>query len=283
MKNVENAGRIHLGSLISEIKEGRYEIPNFQREFEWQPWDVTDLIKSIFLDYYIGTLLLWKGSKNNFKVLSCEPLYGFDKERKPEHIVLDGQQRLTAIYYAFFAPDKVFPQRKNRIYYFLRLNNFIEEEYDDAFFYYSATKYYQNLVTNTETQYENHIFPLQIFGAGERKLIRWVDGYKDYWTNKLNQLTDIHNVDIEELRKQEQNILNYISYADKFDKLTEELLNKYFVSYIELDKDIEIGKVCEIFTKINNTGVKLDIFDLLNALLVPKDILLKDLWNNTIK
>jgi uncharacterized protein with ParB-like and HNH nuclease domain len=47
MKNVEKADRIHLGSLIDELKKGKYVIPDFQREFEWEPWDVLDLIRSI--------------------------------------------------------------------------------------------------------------------------------------------------------------------------------------------------------------------------------------------
>lgn len=58
MKNVEKAERVHLGKLIEEIKYGRYVIPDFQRDFDWKPWDVRDLITSIFKDYYIGTLLL---------------------------------------------------------------------------------------------------------------------------------------------------------------------------------------------------------------------------------
>lgn len=108
MKNVEKADRIHLGSLMEELKKGHFVIPDFQREFEWQPWDVLDLIKSIFMDYYIGTLLLWKGSKENYKMLSCEPIYAFKGNVSPQHIVLDGQQRLTAIYYAFSSPKKSF-------------------------------------------------------------------------------------------------------------------------------------------------------------------------------
>lgn len=77
MKNIEKAERIHLGSLIKELKKGHFVIPDFQREFEWEPWDVLDLIRLIFMDYYIGTLLLWKSSEHNFKVLSCESIYAF--------------------------------------------------------------------------------------------------------------------------------------------------------------------------------------------------------------
>lgn len=95
MKNVETADKIHLGSLIDELNKGKYVIPDFQREFEWEPRDVLDLIRSIFMDYYIGTLLFWKGSKENYKMLSCESIYGFkgDRDPDPQRIVLDGQQR----------------------------------------------------------------------------------------------------------------------------------------------------------------------------------------------
>ena len=40
MKNVQKPEKIHLGKLIEEIKKGRFIIPDFQREFDWEPWDV---------------------------------------------------------------------------------------------------------------------------------------------------------------------------------------------------------------------------------------------------
>ena len=51
-------------------------------------------------------------------------------------------------------------------------------------------------------------------------------------------------------------------------------------NYIELDKDIGVEKVCDIFTKINDRGVGLSVFDLINAILRPKEIKLKELWRN---
>ena len=108
MINAQKPEKISLGSLLTKIGEGSYVIPDFQREFEWAPWDVRELIKSIFLDYYIGTLLLWKGKRENFESLSCEPLYGFKGENSPSYIVLDGQQRITAIYYACFAIKDIY-------------------------------------------------------------------------------------------------------------------------------------------------------------------------------
>src|SRR5206468_1596479 len=100
MKDAQKPDHISLNTLIGRLKEGRFVIPDFQREFEWMPWDIQDLMRSIFLDYFIGSLLLWRGKRENFDALACEPLYGFHTAGSPEHIVLDGQQRLTAMYYA---------------------------------------------------------------------------------------------------------------------------------------------------------------------------------------
>ena len=72
-----------------------------------------------FLIINIGTLLLWKSKSRTLDALSCENIYGHKGDEKPDYIVLDGQQRLTAINYAFLAPDIHFPKRKGRVFYFV--------------------------------------------------------------------------------------------------------------------------------------------------------------------
>ena len=92
MRDAQKPDHISLNALITKLKDGQFVIPDFQRDFEWQPWDIRDLMRSIFLDYYIGGLLLWKGEKKNFSTMACEPIYGYQGDGKPEYIVLDGQQ-----------------------------------------------------------------------------------------------------------------------------------------------------------------------------------------------
>ena len=145
MKAVQKPDHISLNSLITRLKEGRFVIPDFQRDFEWKPWDIRELIRSVFLDYYIGSLLLWKGNSENFDALSCEIIYGFDnttgeqpwkyEKGKPEYIVLDGQQRLTALYYVFIAPNVSLPNRASRAIFFIHVDKFMNEKYDEAFQY----------------------------------------------------------------------------------------------------------------------------------------------------
>lgn len=140
MKHVQKPEKIHLDKLIHEIEKGRFVIPDFQRPFTWEPWDVTDLLKSIFMDYYIGTLLLWEGNKQNYETLNCQKIFGFEGALDPSYIVLDGQQRLTALHYAMFKPEIPFPKRKSPCFYFIRINELLENEFDKAFFYQTATK-----------------------------------------------------------------------------------------------------------------------------------------------
>jgi uncharacterized protein with ParB-like and HNH nuclease domain len=93
MKDAQKPDHVSLTVLVNRLREGRFVVPDFQREFEWKPWDISELMRSIFLDYFIGSLLLWKGKRENFVSLACEHLYGFQGQGAPEHVVLDGQQR----------------------------------------------------------------------------------------------------------------------------------------------------------------------------------------------
>lgn len=122
MRDLHEPGHVGLGSLISWLKEGRFAIPDFQREFEWKPQDIRELAKSIFQDYYIGSLLLWRSTSDSVDTLSCEPIYGFQGDGAQEYIVLDGQQRLTAIYYAFVAPPIRAPNRSNRYLFYVNID-----------------------------------------------------------------------------------------------------------------------------------------------------------------
>jgi len=263
MKNIETPDKKHLESIISDLREGRFGIPDFQRDFEWNPWDVTELIKSIFEDYYIGTLLLWKASRENIEYLSCKPIYGSNIKDKFLHIVLDGQQRLSALYYAFFAPNQNFPKRKLKYYYVIYIEKLLAENFDEAFDYIISSKNTDALIENEEAQFEQKLFPLKVFGERAHHWSRWLEKYQDYWTQK-----------------------GYKKQADddreKLEKILESILNEYYISYIELDREIEVEKVCDIFQRINSTGLDLNIFDLMNALLRPKEIKLKSLWEKEV-
>jgi len=272
VKDAQKPDHVSLTTLVGRLREGRFVIPDFQREFEWQPWDISLLMRSIFLDYYIGSLLLWKGKKENFEALACEPIYAYDDGNgNPEHIVLDGQQRLTAMYYAFMAPDKAAPNRKNRYLYFIRADKFVEEAYDDAFTY-DWTRRGTNLLADEEAQYQDHMFPLAVIGQTGWALPNWVQGYEGYWRERTEEAQAAGDEQGE--WEGRQNADNAHAFGENLKDITEQ----YQVAYIELDRDLELDKVCDIFTQVNSRGIRLDVFDLINALLRPKGLRLRHMW-----
>ena len=264
MKNIETPDKKSLGTIINDLRNGYYAIPDFQRDFEWDPWDVTELLKSIFEDYYIGTLLLWKASKNNIDYLSCKPIYGSEDEKHFQHIVLDGQQRLSALYYAFFTPDKKYPKRKSKYYYVIHLDKLLDGLYDEAIEYLISSKNNDELLNSEKLQFEKLIMPIKVLGEEGTNWAFWLQNLKEYLSKTKS----------DEIAKM---------YFDKLRIIFGDILTQYQISFIELDREIEVEKVCDIFQRINSTGLDLNIFDLMNALLRPKDIKLKDLWQKELQ
>jgi len=268
MRNAQKPDHISLNNMVSRLRDGQYVIPDFQRDFEWQPWDINSLMSSIFRDYYIGSLLLWRGKDENYDSLACEPLYGYKGRTNRPDIVLDGQQRLTAMHYAFMAPDVAAPKRHNRFLYFIRVDHFMDGNYEEAF-HYDWTRRGLNLIADCALQFESHLFPLSVVGAGGWKLGNWVQGYQQYWTNAAEHTRGTQN---EEAKRHVEN-------AQAFGRHLRDITEQYQISYIELDEDLELEKVCDIFTQINSRGVRLTAFDLINALLRPKGLQLRlNLW-----
>lgn len=91
-----------IDKLIKRIDEGDIKIPAFQRGYVWKQEQIIDLLQSIFLEYPIGSVLLWKTDE---KLNSTRNLAGYKiperDESYPVNYALDGQQRLSSIYAVF--------------------------------------------------------------------------------------------------------------------------------------------------------------------------------------
>ena len=81
--------------LIYSIKNNDIVIPEFQREFVWGNDRVKSLINSLMLEYPVGGILIWK--TNNPPRLKGKT-FSQAIENKNYQVLLDGQQRSTALY-----------------------------------------------------------------------------------------------------------------------------------------------------------------------------------------
>ena len=74
--------------------------------------------------------------------------------------------------------------------------------------------------------------------------------------NKDSVIEDEHKDYSAEIFDARRNIENAVA----LESIIKELLNDYNLSYIELDREISVAKVCDIFTHINSKGVPLKYF-----------------------
>ena len=108
-----------VGKLVSDVIEGRVGLPDLQRPFVWKDSDVRDLLDSMLKGYPIGYCILWEAPDDQEDKKSSIGLN--DKSYSaPKELVIDGQQRLTALVsslYGISFKDQTFSDRTIRISY----------------------------------------------------------------------------------------------------------------------------------------------------------------------
>ena len=257
---------------MSDIDDGSYVIPYFQRGFEWEPQMVSELFESILQNYYTGLLLFWELDENRSEQEEWDPIWGAELETDPEKAVLDGQQRLSSLYYAIHNPNKKFPSRESYYIFYLDLVEALNDEFDEAISYRWKTRNYKGwseLREERDEWIETGEVPLCILSASDPE-----DAKTDYiGSNEFREWAGRF------IESRSSDLPEDVAPWDIRDIL-ERILDYNFVVY-PLDSDRGIDDICNIFAKVNDTGMKLSTFDLMNAFLYPSGIeLRKDLWGD---
>jgi hypothetical protein len=87
-------GQRSIASLMSDIERGVIALPDLQRPFVWEDTAVRQLLDSLFVGFPVGTLVFWHTSNaKDARTL------GTDRPGlQATTLVIDGQQRLTALF-----------------------------------------------------------------------------------------------------------------------------------------------------------------------------------------
>lgn len=105
-----------VADLLTDVKNGRIGLPDLQRPFVWQDNKVRELLDSMMKGYPIGYIMLWSSPEeydNTGYIGKNDKIYS-----RPDDLVIDGQQRLTALLaslYGVTIRDKNYKERKIRI------------------------------------------------------------------------------------------------------------------------------------------------------------------------
>jgi uncharacterized protein with ParB-like and HNH nuclease domain len=270
---------ISIKQAIDKIDFNQYLLPAIQREFVWGTKKIELLFDSLMRNYPIGSLLMWKvqgENKANQRFYSVLKTY---REKYKTHCqeintssiadfeaVLDGQQRLTALYiglkgsyaykkknYAWKDNEHSIPTRK--LYLCLTEDSIDEDENEDG------RVYDFRFLTKEELEKADKIW----FEVGQ---ILSLNGIYE-----LNQY----------LKKNEWDSNEYISnnLSKLFDVIHVKTLINY---YLELEQNYD--KALNIFIRTNNGGEKLSYSDLIMSTIISgwtsKTVSARDEFNNLI-
>jgi hypothetical protein len=122
--------------LVDKSDKHEYQVPEFQRDLVWGPEQVRELLVSLVQGHYAGALLVLEFDPTTPPFAHRE-IYGALPPPSPPtraYSVLDGQQRISAVYYAFKHPNLPLPpSSKKRPYrFFLKLDKLLSGDFDEA-------------------------------------------------------------------------------------------------------------------------------------------------------
>ena len=219
-----------IGKLVDDIEIGDIALPDIQRPFVWyrKISKVRDLFDSIYRGYPIGYLLFWENAnRSDYKNI------GFDEKKRkiPRFLIIDGQQRLTALFAVIKNQEVLTP-------------DYEKKKIKIAFKPIDSTFKVGDAATDRDPEYVADISSLWA-GEGDFSIINAF----------LSKLKEIKGLDKEEERIVSANIQNLINIA------------KYPLTALEVSAELLEETVSEIFVRINSQGVSLTQADFILTLL----------------
>ncbi|MEN9979740.1 MAG: DUF262 domain-containing protein [candidate division WOR-3 bacterium] len=240
---------MRISELMSRVYNGEVVIPEFQRSFIWEPEDIRELLVSVIGGYHIGTMLVIRLSTEDspFRLRLIEGVREVNNDARiatTVTVILDGQQRTTALFYALHGPDLPLKGRKNPYRFYLDLGKALAGDWNDAVI--AAVSANRRRIQN------DYIIPFTLL---------FQRGYFD-----IGSLTQkIYNMrfDNEALGK----IINLVN----------NFVNREIYTIEPPQVSVDLEWIAETFERINRTGVPLSIFELLTARLYKYNIKLRDM------
>jgi len=251
MNLFEDTNPRSLKELLAEIHNRSAVLPDFQRDFVWEPSATQELIVSIANNYPAGSILRVRDAKRVFAVREFE---GAPSLNGAQHtfLVLDGQQRLTSLYQAFYGVGE------HR--YYLDLKKLVEgKDFEEAIFHMRATTKWAKARESFDVQADELLLPLFILKGGAGGFGKWSRAV-------ARRLDDKKRIELEDL-------------LDEIEARWIQEIDDYHFPVVTLSDKTEPDALCTIFETLNRTGVKLGVFELLTARFWPQNIKLRDLWD----
>ena len=320
---------ISIAFALNRVADKKYLIPSLQRKYVWKEAQIYSLLDSIMQDYPFGTFLFWNIKKHEYDNLNSNKFYqflkiydnsgngsgeeynvkkGMDKEVT---CIIDGQQRFTSLYVAFYGEmrtkNKQGSTKFKKVYIDINHNSDEDAQEKYKFRFLSKTEVnnsYNRIIKNKKIESDFSVWiELGDLINGDYRLIekefkskavksrtaRSIAGKQKLFIN--NQLKHIKN----KLDAIDSDSLEGIFSDKKTINNWEEVLEKLFfkthvdspISYFTIT-DMDLEQIIEIFIRQNSAGTPLSKTQMLMSVLSSKwvdarkevDILLGDINRN---
>lgn len=243
-----------LKDLLAEIHNRSTVLPDFQRDFVWEPGATQELIISIANNYPAGSILRVRDVK---RVFASREFEGAPEQDGSKHtfLVLDGQQRLTSLYQAFYG---VGDHR-----YYLNLKKIADgSDFEEAIFYERAMTKRSRAYEDFAVQAKELVLPLSVLKGGS-------GGFGKWGRKVARMLADKERIALED-------------GLDSIEAKWIQVIDDYHFPVVTLSDQTKPDALCTIFETLNRTGVKLSVFELLTARFWPQNIKLRALWDKAL-
>jgi hypothetical protein len=254
-----------LNDLLREIKEGKIQLPDFQRGWVWDDDHIRDLLVSIARSFPIGAVMLLEaGGEVRFETRPIEGLEDkVPKGRAPEKLILDGQQRLTTLTQALALEEPVHTStakgKKIKRHYYFDIQKAVDAPHalEEAIVAVDENRQLRSDfgrqvdldLSTTELECRELHFPCnQIMGS-------------DDWEATLHRVAPEH-------------FGTYMAFRGQ----VLAPFRSYQLPVILLKKETSKEAVCLVFEKVNTGGVQLSVFELITASYAADGYNLRDDW-----
>lgn len=257
--------------ILRDIKSGEIQLPDFQRDWVWEDFQVRRALASVSKAFPIGSMMmLQKGNHPlQFKPRLIENVV-LPKPPLPKLLILDGQQRLTTLYMVLLSEQAVVlkdkkNQKISKKWYYLDIEKALAPNVERIEAIMALPESLQQRssqgklidVSSPKQEYEAGLFPLsKVFSFSE-----WRSEYSKFW-----------RYDAEKLK-----------LLDRFEQEVLKKFEHYQIPVIQLRDSLPKEGVCEVFEDVNTAGCVLNFFDLMSASYCAENFTLRDDWLNREK
>lgn len=231
-----------VGDLLCDIRNGKVGLPDLQRPFVWKNSKVRDLLDSMLKGYPIGYVMIWQ-TPEGYETFN--PIGTDDKPyMRPDYLVIDGQQRLTALLSSIYEiPVK-------------------DKNYKERTIFISFNPLTREFAVRTEAHKKNPEWISEISQAFAADAEHNVSRFRRQFIKNCNASREKNNKPLLTDEEEEQIETNLNDLLN---------LSIYMLPTLRINSKATEEDVAEIFVRVNSGGQKLTENNFIETLLAVYD------------